>query len=447
MPSSIGGMPIAENPLQRRAFLAAMGVSGTGGSLAELDSDDGALSSDEGKGTNTPPTEALYEDWLALSGRRVVGANGYDTIMAAWDDAETGDIIYVHSSYDAETAGESFPIDLDCEAKEVLLTGGHPSGSVIDASHTTENVIEVTGAGHHDYRNMPLVQNLKLVGGNVGLTVHDAPYASFKDLVVWKADSHAYELVGGGHTGTFGVTFRNCIAWNNGGSGFRLNTDARPHGTTFLGCHALFNDEYGLMLRGTAGRFFGGSIQNNGIRGVDARTGSNQLLDGVYFEGNGTQADSPPHPLEVLLADSTISPTVQNCYFNGVYARDFQIDRQRATYGVALVGAQCPSVHNCAYWNYNKSFLYARDTEDADIHRATHASRDDTHFLSGWDNERLRSGERILPTDLTTTDGAFDGDIGFHRRADGEVTLCTWYNGRWCTHGPTQDLAEADQVV
>ncbi|WP_143423322.1 twin-arginine translocation signal domain-containing protein, partial [Halegenticoccus soli] len=51
---------------------------------------------------------------LNLGGRLIVGKGlAYETIEAAWNDAQDGDKVYVHSSYDAQEAGEQFPIVLD----------------------------------------------------------------------------------------------------------------------------------------------------------------------------------------------------------------------------------------------------------------------------------------------------------------------------------------------
>lgn len=128
------------------------------------------------------------EPQLNLGGRRVVSGTervGYDTIRAAWRAAGDGDVVFVHGTYDAEAADEPFPVTLDYTRKEVMLSGGHPSASVIDARHAPEqNVVEVIGKAHADYRNKALVKHLKIRGGDIGLRIRGATYSTYKDLIV-----------------------------------------------------------------------------------------------------------------------------------------------------------------------------------------------------------------------------------------------------------------------
>jgi hypothetical protein len=365
-------------------------------------------------------------------GQLVVGTDGYDTIADAWDDADDGDTIYVHSSYDAQSAGEQFPIVLDQTEKEVLLTGGSPSGSVVDAGDVDENVIEVHGPGHGDYRNMPLVQNLKIVGGRVGLTITGAPYSSFKDLVIWMTGSHAVSVEPrtddrGETLGSFGLTFRNCIAWNCGGIGFRLDTDAIPHSTTFMGCHSLFNEYAGVMLRGYSSRWYAGTIQNNGSFGVDARSGCGQVLHGVYFEGNGTNSNSP---IDVYAGRSAPDISVESCYFQGHFARDFPNGRDDGQYAVAFGGTPYASVRNCTYRNYDGAFILALDALDLDVHRPSHCGLDETTFIETSGVERLRSDGMIQEADLRDVEGRYRGDMGIHDGSGDALWGPAIWNGR-----------------
>jgi hypothetical protein len=399
----------------RRTMLTATAAAVAGAALGSGTASAAPGNGNGGGNTKTDTTTTL--DLHDLGGRRVVGDGGYATIQAAWNDATSGDTIYVHSSYDAQAAGEQFPIVLDFRQKEVLLTGGHPSGSVIDASHTSANVVEVIGKGHEDYRNNPLVSNLKLVGGNVGLRIRAAPYASFKDVVVWKAGSHgvlvdSYEANGSTY-GTFGVTFRNMIAWNCGGDGFRLSTGANPHSTTFYGSHALLNAGSGVRLRGYATRWHGGTIQNNGAFGLDARSGASQQVEGTYFEGNGTRESAP---MDVYVDDSATGFTLHGSYFQGGYFRDFPNGRTTGKWAVVVAGAPNADVRNCSFRNYTDAFLYLRGAEDADVHLASHAGLDDTTPLVHDSCTRLRSDGVVLPTDLSggAQPGRFVGDLGTH---------------------------------
>jgi hypothetical protein len=354
------------------------------------------------------------KDGFVVGGRHVVGEGGYTTIQSAWDAAADGDVVVVHSSYDAQAAGEQFPITLDNREKQVLLTGGHPSGSVVDARHApTQNVLEVIGNGYADYRNNPLVQNLKIVGGAVGMRVRAAPYASFDNLVFWMTGSHGILVGRSTESGTWGVTFNNCVAWNCGGDGFRLDTRADPHSTTFYGCHSLLNGDAGVRLRGYATRWHGGTIQNNGGYGVDARSGCSQLVDGTYFEGNNTTGGSP---IEVYVDDSAPGFTLHGSYFQGGFFRDFENGRDKGYWAVVVGGASHTDVRNCSFRNYTESFLYVRDATDADVHLGSHCPLDETTTIQHRNCTRLRSDGSLLPTDLSggAQPGRFVGDTGTH---------------------------------
>lgn len=414
----------------RRGFLKAAGVVTAGMTLPSASVS--ASASGQGEENHSyDGAEALEmgPDRFTVGGRHLVGLDGYGTIQAAWDAASDGDVVYVHSSYDAEAAGEQFPVELDFREKEVLLSGGHPSGSVIDARHSDETVLEVTGKGHTDYRNNPFVQSLQIIGGDVGMRVRAAPYASFKDLVFWSNGSHGVEVAGhevdGTDYGTFGVTFRNCVAWNCGGDGFRLNTGANPHSTTFYGCHSLLNDGVGLRLRGYASRWRDGTIQNNGGFGVDARSGCSQRVDGTYVEGNDTTADAP---VEVYVAESAPGFTLHGAYFQGGFFRDFDNGRDTGRWGVVVDGAPHADIRNCSFRNYTDSFLRVDGAVDVDVHLASHCDLDDTTPIQHSDCTRLRSDGTALPADLTdAAPGQFVGDAAIH---DGSGD-CPWGLALW----------------
>jgi hypothetical protein len=423
--------------LSRRQFVEATGaatVVGSTGGVAATTRESAAVEDDAVEAVDAgDATQTVDPSLSSLGGRLIVGDGGYGTIADAWAAADDGDVVFVHSSYDAQAAGEEFPIVLDYEEKEVTLTGGHPSGSVIDAGDVDANVVEVLGRGHNDYRNSPSVQNLKLVGGNVGLRIRAAPYSSYKDLVIWQTDSHGVSVEryadDSGHKGSFGVTFRNVVSWNCGGHGFHLDPEARPHSTSFFGCHSEFNHGYGVMLRGFSSRFYGGTIQNNGSYGVDARSGSSQLLSGIYFEGNGTREASP---IDVYATGTAAGFSIETCYFQGNFARDFENGHDQEYAAVALDGTLQTSVANCTYRNYDSSFLLAESTTDLDVHRPSHCALDATRFIELVNDERTRSNGTVQETDLQDVEGNYSGDVGVH---DGTGSapwgLCLWDGSQW----------------
>lgn len=384
-------------------------------------------------GQSARPTLTLSPD-LHLGGRRVVGgpgAGGYDTIRAAWEAANSGDSIYIHSTYDAQAAGEEFPIRLDFREKEVMLTGGHPSGSVIDASHVDRNVIEVVGEGHGDYRNDPVVQNLKVVGGNVGLTIVGAPFSSYQNLVFNRTASHAVEVrkydADGTTYGTFGTTFYNCQAWGCGGTGFYLSGDSAPHGTTFLCCTATACGDVGFRLRGASTKMIGGVSQLNRGWGIEVRGGYNALVQGVYIEGN---ARGPEHsmPTECYVRDAD-GLSVEHCYFHGIYPRSAEHDFARVQRGITAHDTVGLTTRACTVRRYERGYLALYNCTDVDVHRTSHVLQE-AELFGGGVGTRTRSDGVILPVDLSTVEGAFDGDMGYHLGSEREG-LAVWRDGRW----------------
>jgi hypothetical protein len=419
-----------ETGVDRRTFMGAAGAATVFGPFAGRAS----ATSDAQMALDGDGAVESFAGIANFGGKLVVGRGGYRTIREAWEDAQSGDVVYVHSSYDAQEVGEEFPIVLNYEEKEVMLTGGHPSGSVIDAGDADANVVEVLGRGMNDYRNNPLVQNLKIVGGNIGLRIRAAPYSSYKDLVVYKTKSHGisveeYTDERGDFKGTFGATFRNVMAWSCGGSGFRLDTAAHPHSTSFFGCHSEFNSGYGVQLRGYSCRWVGGTIQNNGSHGVDARSGCGQFLSGVYFEGNGTDMD---FPVEVYVSESAPGFTCDSCYFQGHFARNFGNGRDDGAIGIAVIGGPHASISNCTYRNYDECFLLVRDARDVDIHAPSHCPLDGTTFLERDGAERLRSDGVVQEEDLRFVEGVYRGDMGIHN-GEGEFLWgpAIWNGREW----------------
>lgn len=427
----------------RRTFLKTAGASAA--AMAAMGT--GEASRPRSEASTTEATETVtreasasgagYESFeigrkrLVIGGRLVVGEDGFDTIEEAWAAAESGDTVYVHSSYDAESAGEEFPIRLDFREKEVTLTGGHPSGSVIDASHTDQNVVEVVGAGSGDYTNNPVVKDLKLVGGNVGLKVFGAPFSSYENLVFDGTGSHGVEIckydADGTVYGTFGTTFTNCQAWGCAGNGFHLNTDAAPHGTTFAYCKATACGGKGYRLRGTSVKVIGGGTQLNYGWGIAARGGFNTLVQGVYIEGNARGSDhSMPTEVYVRGADGI---TFEHCYFHGIYPRGAEHDFDRVQRGITAHDTAGVTTRSCTVRRYGEGYLAFYGCTDAEVHCASHVVRE-TDLFGGGIGIRTRSNGVILPQDLSSVAGAYDGDRGYHLGSDREG-FAVWRGGQW----------------
>jgi hypothetical protein len=415
--------------------MQGLGIAGLG--AAVLSGTGSATMTDSETTDDGPETFEFGGDRLILGGTRVVGANGYTTIREAWDDASSGDTVYVHSSYDAKAAGETFPIELNYEEKEVLLTGGHPSGSVIDASHTDANVIEVLGRGMNDYRNNPLVENLKIVGGNVGLRIRAAPYSSYRNLVFYKNGSHGASIEAytdpdsGREKGTWGATFNDCQAWSCGGNGFHTQQAALPHGTTFASCKATWNGGIGFNLRGYTNKVVNGTAQLNDSYGIKAKSGMCNLIQGVYVEGNSRAGD---YPVEIY-AKNADGLAITNCYFNGINPGPTAHEYDHVRRGVNVHDTRKLSVRDCVGRNYGDSLIALFSCIDPDLHAASHYVFDVDGGLFPDDitdhgNVRPRSGGSILPMALSGVEGQFEGDTGYHVGPEREGPA-VWRDGDW----------------
>ena len=434
----------------RRSFLKATGALGAVGMYggAATRGAEGAVPSLSSATATTTDTVArscvLGPDQTILGGDLLVGRDGYETIQAAWDDARNGDTVFVHHSYDAESAGEQFPIVLDYREKEVAVAGGHPSGSVVDASHSDRDIFHVKGVGHHDYRNHPLLQNLKLVGGAVGLRIEGAPHNLFQNLVIYNTGSHGVWLVEGtgpnGETlGSFGNTFLNCQVWNAGGDGFKESTAASPHATNYAYCKAIACKGVGFRLRGFMTKVLGGDAELNHSFGFDIRNGQSIHLSDVYVEGN---ARDESYPVEIY-AKGAHGLTVDNCYLHGINPRSTTHGYDRVQRAVNVHDSRHVSVQSCTMRRYGDAGIALFNCEDADVHASTHnCSETELLAMDPTDNgcSRLRSDGVIFPQDLTAVSGLYEGDQGYHVDG-GEVFPAVWYGGEWHVTA-TQPLSE-----
>ncbi len=393
--------------------------------------------------SDTEGARIIYgPDEMNIGGRLVVGTpNGYNTIQEAIAAAEDGDIIYVHGSYDAQTAGETFPIQLDLTQKKISLTGGHPAGSEIDATGVNASVIEVLGTGQRDFENRALVSDLKLIGGNVGMRIRGVPYSTYRGLILFKNQSHGIEVDGytspeGRPRLSPGLNFIDCMAWSCRGVGFKLNQSAKPANTNFFGCHALFcglydgNNLPGVELRGNSSSFHGGTIQNNGAAGIKATYGRGQGLYNIYFEGNGMSSE---YPQEIFLPGGSGCFTVRDCYFQGIYARTAPNGRSKGYHGIFVDSAHKVSINNSTYRNYEDALIFVSNVADIDLHRSSHLALDNTPFIKTGSNAlRLRDNGDIVPTDLRGVSGLYVGDKGIHNGEGNYPTgLAVWNGNNW----------------
>lgn len=383
------------------------------------------------------------DDSIDLAGRRIVGDPGYNTVQNAWDDAEDGDVVYVHSSYDAQAAGEQFPIVIDQNVKEVSLVGGHPSGSEINASHSpNSNVVEVYGRGSGDYRNTPVVRNLKISGGNVGLQVANAPNAAFSHLKLFNNNSHGVHITTSSNSdaGSFGTRWYDCEAWSNGGNGFRVERDASPHGTTFIRCSATWNgwagNYAGVHLNGYSSVFWGGTLQRNSGYGINVIGGGSQIVRETYFESNGLESDIPVQ----LRLTNTFGALVEGCYFLGSMLTPSSHmtnlkGHDQAARAINVHGARGSTVRSCTHRYHSAGFISVQGAgaRENDVHQSSHYQiGSEDPFLIRDRGTRTRSDGVIREQDLRSVAGQFTGDQGIHDGSgSGSWGPCMWDGSQW----------------
>ncbi|WP_331235594.1 M99 family carboxypeptidase catalytic domain-containing protein [Natronorarus salvus] len=421
----------------RRTFMKAAGATGIVGSMgtAQASSDDDQLRTM----TVSQDSFTVSSDELRLGERLVVGRPGFRTISEAWDAADDGDVIVVHSSYDAQRAGEEFPIVLDRGEKEVALVGGDPSGSVIDAGNANADVIHCIGVGSSDFRNSPYLKNLRVRGGQVGIKIYGAPNSYFENVKAFLNESHGWHVYNhGDHGGSHGCVFHKCEAWSCGGNGFRMDRESFPHGSMFIRCNATWNGyngtREGVTLAGYSTVWHGGTVQQNSGDGFRVTRDGGIVIRDAYIESNGIEYSG--HPTQIRMV-GTLGGLVESCYFNGsMMGGNRHMDpagHDNVYRGVTLHDARTTTVRDCAHRNHSEGFIAVQgDSTDCDIHEGSHhnvgagASGPDP-FLVHDHGIRTRSNGVIRPTDLSAIQGTYDGDMGI----DQSNGIAVWMGDEW----------------
>lgn len=381
-------------------------------------------------------------DTGALSGILFVGTDGtHDTIMAAWEDARDGEAIVVLSSYDADEAGEEFPIVLDRSEREVSLVGLDPSGSVIEAGDHDGDVIRCIGRGPSDYRNSPYLAKLRINGGETGVKILGAPNAYFENVKVFGASRHGWQVstnddVGGSH----GLMFQKCEAWTCGGVGFRLDRDANAHGSMFVRCNATWNGyaddgpHPGVYLTGYSSVWNGGTVQQNSHYGIHMERDGGIVVRDAYIESNGIEREGRPTQ---VYANGALGGLIEGCYFNGTLMdgsrRHSPTDHDRAERQITLQNCRTTAVRDCAYRFHEEGFIAVQGPSalDNDVYEASHdpVGGEDSAgpFWAADRGTRTRSGGVIRPTDLSEIEGKYEGDLGI----DEDRGIAVWMGNEW----------------
>ena len=381
--------------------------------------------------------EAIDLRELPYDGRQIVCENGYQTIQDAWNAASDGDMVVVTGEYDPSE--EDFPIVFDYREKEVSISGNH-SRTEIDASHQNEHILEVIGVGVGDFRNVPLIQNLKLVGGRNAVRARGAPNAKFYNLVAFLQDGHGFVVDHYDGRGAQGTRFVNCQAWTCGGSGWHFTHDAQAHGSLLFGCNATWNGYNGTLpgmtIRGFSTRVLASTIQVNSGTGIVADFGGSITVKDCYMEANGREADHAVNVRFEGVSGGVIESNYLNAATYGSSGRQTNARNRSALH----VGVELHNTYRCQFRaNVLGRRLYqdgvvaitGSSSLDNDVYESTHhytgRSGGMPNFWARDRGTRTRSHGIIRPGSLSGVEGMYEGD----RAIDANGTLRVWMNGSW----------------
>lgn len=319
----------------------------------------------------------------AFPGYTTVGASGeFDTLQAAWDDAAFGEPLALWLLPDYDPHAETYPVEFtrnsNNEFKPLTLRGPGPSSVSIGHSDVEGDVLSIMGAGSSDYSRPVLIQGVRFEGGakagdaGAGLAIANAPHSMLQD-VLFQTEHHGLEVCAGG-SGCYGLVAINCQAWNCGGDGFRMNSDAKPHNTHFFGCKAIANQDAGFRFGGGVNAsIIGGDIELNHGWGVEARSRGLSIKD-CYIEGNGRAVD---YPVEVYGRNAD-GLAIRDCYFHGINPRSVSHDHKRVQRAVNLHNSTSVSISDCIYQRYGDRFYAGFKGSEAALHPESNLALDDT---------------------------------------------------------------------
>lgn len=317
-----------------------------------------------------------------------VGAGGeFETLQAAWDNCPYGSSLSLWIRPDYDPRAEDYPIKFhrngDDQFKPVTLRGPGPGSVAIGHADVQGDVLSVVGAGPAGYTRPFYAEGVRFEGAKpdadgkgAGLSIQNAPHSMLQG-VLFHTQNHGLEVCGGGQ-GCFGLVASLCQAWNCGGDGFRLTSDAKPHNSQLIGCKAIANKGAGVRwLGGIQGSMYGCDIELNHGYGVGMRGQAVSIKDS-YIEGNARAVD---YPVEVYGRGAN-GLTVADCYFHGINPRGASHEHKRVQRAVNLHDSKSVTLRDCVYQRYGDRFFAGFKGTEAQLHPASHHAFDDTP-LSG----------------------------------------------------------------
>ncbi|MBX0294455.1 right-handed parallel beta-helix repeat-containing protein [Haloarcula nitratireducens] len=358
---------------------------------------------------------------------RAAGEAGTDETIQAAHDAlgdhwRDGGIVLVLPSYDPER--EEFPIRW---SKTATLRGGNHT--VIENADDSVPTLIVDVDAPVNRPPGPNFNDFTIRGGKHGVEKRGGRYTMFRDVTVKDAAEDGFHVAGAREydagenpPNEFAPNthrFYGCVAEENGRDGWRVGEGI--HGVTLASSNAYFNGRDGVNWRQNyAGHVEGGSFEQNGRNGLRFDRAQALEVENAYVEKNGRAAGGGGMTIGVLVGERSRGVSFSDCYFQG---------GGDVSWGVYNQG-RGTSLRNCYARGHTNGFVYnaeaARDTEWA---RASHTLADGER-LGGGDGVRTRDHGVVVPQDLSTVTGQFDGDRGVHLGSDGPV-FCLWYDGAW----------------
>lgn len=340
----------------------------------------------------------------------------HDSLGSHWTDS--GRVI-VLPSYDSTQ--ESFPIEW---SKRASLFGGNYT-DLRNRSDSYALVVDIEDA--RDNRPPgPTFHNVSITGGGGGCKVTGCRYSVWENIDVNHVEEDAFHLAGKdwGKTACNTHHFYSCTQDHAGRDGFHIGM--RAHGAHLFGCHSYFADRYGIYVdEATNCAMFGGSTEKAGKEGLMLDSSHVFLAKSVYFEGSNADMGGGA---EVHATDGASTIGFENCYFNGF---------NEADWGARFYDCTNAQIRDCEAWNYNRGFIYVDSGCDVDINEQSHHIRDDTQCWGSDNGAIVRSNGILVPQDLSSVDGSYNGDMGIHKNDNGDMFVAIWHNGAWYRHPGT----------
>ena len=251
--------------------------------------DTGNIYLGDGDGWKELPSSGQTPSFNSVSTDRINDvqiANERQTIQEAHDALPSfadGGRIVVTPSYDA---GDSLPIRI---TKPVVISGqgwGQNQG-VVYSGNTTDTVFELELEQNYGRAAM-IFQNLRVVGGKIGVEILDANRTAFRDCLFHGQDQNNVNFVADGFTGW--VLFDHCWMHSAGDVGLDMRVpsgNTEPNATWINNTSVGDAGAQGICLNGLGTVMNGGSVEGCASEGIRAEGATNaSTINGVYFEQN-----------------------------------------------------------------------------------------------------------------------------------------------------------------